>query len=94
MSTARVTGFILNIPSTVKVGVIPLPIKRKHWIAIRSVGGIFYNLDSKLNTPEAIGGETELKSFLKAQLDSGQSELFIIIENAVEKKDVFIQCQT
>ncbi|XP_058874388.1 josephin-2-like isoform X2 [Acipenser ruthenus] len=31
----RVFGFILNIPSLVLLGFLSLPIKRRHWIAVR-----------------------------------------------------------
>lgn len=48
-------GFILNVPSEYKIGFITLPLRRKHWIAIREINSIYYNLDSKLETPEIIG---------------------------------------
>ena len=51
----RVVGFILNIPSEYRLGPIQLPIRRKHWIAIRNIRGTYYNLDSKLDIPEVIG---------------------------------------
>ena len=48
-------GFILNLPSDATLGGIPLPWKRKHWIAVREVGGVYLDLDSKLKQPEPIG---------------------------------------
>ena len=51
----KVVGFILNVPSQYRLGPVQLPLRRKHWIAIRSIRGIYYNLDSKLDTPEIIG---------------------------------------
>lgn len=51
----KVVGFILNVPSEYRLGPVQLPLRRKHWIAIRSIRGIYYNLDSKLENPEIIG---------------------------------------
>lgn len=56
-------GFILNIPSEYKIGFIQLPIKRKHWIAVQRINGIYYNLDSKLDMPVIVGKVTINKSF-------------------------------
>ena len=50
----NVFGFILNVPSEFKVlGLVPLP--GKHWLAIKKLGGSYYNLDSKLHKPVKIG---------------------------------------
>lgn len=54
-------GFIMNLPSSLSWGPLKLPLKRQHWICVREVGGAYYNLDSKLKTPEWIGGESELR---------------------------------
>lgn len=32
-----------------------LPLKRRHWITIREIDGIYYNLDSKIEGPQQIG---------------------------------------
>lgn len=32
-----------------------LPLRRRHWITIRQIQGNFYNLDSKLDSPQLIG---------------------------------------
>lgn len=32
-----------------------LPLRRRHWITIRQIQGNFYNLDSKLESPQLIG---------------------------------------
>lgn len=34
---------------------LPLRLNRKHWIAVKEIEGTFYNLDSKLENPVAIG---------------------------------------
>ena len=53
----NIFGFVLNVPSNFRVvGIVPLPfLKQKHWIALRSVGSSFYNLDSNLKKPEELG---------------------------------------
>lgn len=57
----NVTGFILNVPSNLRWGPLRLPLKRQHWIGVREVAGVYYNLDSKLRTPHAIGTADELR---------------------------------
>lgn len=58
---SNVTGFILNVPSNLRWGPLRLPLKRQHWIGVREVGGIYYNLDSKLRSPQHIGNPDELR---------------------------------
>lgn len=57
----KVQGFILNVPSRVSLGIVSLPLRRRHWLAVRQVNGHYYNLDSKLKSPVCIGGEAELR---------------------------------
>lgn len=58
---SNVTGFILNVPSNLRWGPLRLPLKRQHWIGVREVGGVYYNLDSKLRSPQPIGSPDELR---------------------------------
>lgn len=58
---SQILGFIINVPSNVSLGFMSLPLRRKHWIAVRQVNGTYYNLDSKLKAPACIGGEGELR---------------------------------
>lgn len=58
---SNVEGFILNVPSNLRWGPLRLPLKRQHWIGVREVGGIYYNLDSKLRNPQPIGNPDELR---------------------------------
>lgn len=37
------------------MGFVVLPLKRRHWIAIRKINDSYWNLDSKLDAPEYIG---------------------------------------
>ena len=43
---------------------LTIPIKRRHWVAVREIGNIYYNLDSKLKQPEVIGEAAALKYVL------------------------------
>lgn len=58
---SNVTGFILNVPSNLRWGPLRLPLKRQHWIGVRDVGGTYYNLDSKLRSPQPIGDADSLR---------------------------------
>lgn len=51
----QIFGFVMNIPSECRLGFLWLPLKRRHWISIKKINGIYYNLDSKLSTPSQIG---------------------------------------
>lgn len=51
----NICGFILNVPSDYKIGFVMLPLRRRHWITLRQINGLFYNLDSKLDAPQIIG---------------------------------------
>lgn len=82
-----IVGFILNVPSDYKFGFITLPLRKRHWIAVRQIDGKFYNLDSKLHTPECIGNEQQLFAFLKQQIQSNDRELFVIVETSSSAND-------
>uniref|UniRef100_UPI00398E4F67 josephin-2-like n=1 Tax=Pristiophorus japonicus TaxID=55135 RepID=UPI00398E4F67 len=81
----RVHGLILNIPSNVTLGFVSLPIRRKHWVAMRKVNGAYYNLDSKLKAPVTIGCEEEAREFLKDQIAQEPCELLLVVEKEVEE---------
>lgn len=85
IDTSNVLGFIMNVPSDYKFGFLVLPFRRRHWIAIRKIDKLYWNLDSKLNAPECIGDDTELISYLNNQLKSNDMELFIVTTSEAEK---------
>lgn len=80
----NVVGLILNIPSSMRWGPLQLPLKRKHWIGVRQVAGVYYNLDSKLKAPQRIGYEDELRRFLKEQFSGKHCELLLVVSIEVE----------
>ena len=79
----NVFGFILNIPIEYKLGFLKFPSHRKHWIGIRQIDGLYYNLDSKLDTAEVIGSCTDLGAFLKDHLSCKDKELLLIVQHPV-----------
>lgn len=82
-----IVGFILNIPSDYKFGIITLPLRRRHWIAVRRVGDYYYNLDSKLSQPESLGNEADMLQFLREQLSQeDQRELFLVLERSTKEE--------
>uniref|UniRef100_A0AAQ6IJ33 Josephin-1 n=1 Tax=Anabas testudineus TaxID=64144 RepID=A0AAQ6IJ33_ANATE len=81
---SNVTGFILNVPSNLRWGPLRLPLKRQHWIGVREVGGVYYNLDSKLRSPQPIGNPDELRKFLRQQLRGKNCELLLVVSEEVE----------
>lgn len=86
LNVKNICGFILNVPSDYKFGFVMIPLRRRHWIAIKSIKGTYYNLDSKLNSPQIIGSENDLINFLKTELQNKDKELFIIVTSETAKK--------
>ncbi|XP_011503408.1 PREDICTED: josephin-2 [Ceratosolen solmsi marchali] len=80
----NIEGFILNVPTEYKLGFVLLPLKRRHWIALKRIDGAFYNLDSKLDTPQLIGTDSDILAYLKEQMESKEKELFLVVTQEVE----------
>lgn len=89
LNLPEIEGFILNIPTEYRFGFLRLPIHRKHWITIREVNGLFYNLDSKLDRPELIGKDAEAVLFLREQIQSHEREIFVIVKKEVDQKQTW-----
>jgi hypothetical protein len=76
------------------LGWLALPLKRKHWVAIKNLPSVserdggrsnYYNLDSKFDTPESIGGEDRLVEYFREELKSNEKELFIVVSSEVSR---------
>ncbi|OAD58185.1 Josephin-2 [Eufriesea mexicana] len=80
----NIEGFILNVTTEYKLGFILLPLKRRHWIALKKIHGAFYNLDSKLDSPQLIGKEHDLLVYLKDQIDNKEKELFLVVSREID----------
>ncbi|XP_046964967.1 josephin-1 [Vanessa cardui] len=94
LDLSNICGFILNVPSDYKLGFVMLPLRRRHWITIRQIQGNFYNLDSKLDSPQLIGRSSDLIAYLKEQLDSKEKELFVVVSREVEEKQLWMHQYT
>ncbi|KAF6020131.1 hypothetical protein EB796_021573 [Bugula neritina] len=82
----NIEGFILNIPSDYKLGgLIPLSFNRKHWVAIRKIVDTYYNLDSKLKSPDSLGDSRKVLHYLQTQLLEKERELLIIVKPEIHK---------
>ncbi|KAE8611993.1 hypothetical protein XENTR_v10012663 [Xenopus tropicalis] len=90
---SEIFGFILNIPSPVSLGFLSLPITRKHWIAVRQIEGVYYNLDSKLKAPVKLGGPKELKEFLHGCISRGSCEILLVVRRDVEDARLWISTE-
>ncbi|RWS27923.1 Josephin-1-like protein [Leptotrombidium deliense] len=55
LELSKIYGFILNLPNPSLSHSEDLLMSRKHWIAVRKIEDLYYNLDSKLTFPEIIG---------------------------------------
>ncbi|XP_015792832.1 josephin-2 isoform X2 [Tetranychus urticae] len=86
----HIFGFILNIDNFQKnqtllsiLNIGNLFASKKHWIAFRKIGDQYYNLDSKLDTPEAVGQETEMIQLLRDKLSSGDCQVLLVVDKKV-----------
>ncbi|XP_077358410.1 josephin-1 [Festucalex cinctus] len=86
---SNVTGFILNVPSNLRWGPLQLPLKRQHWMGVREVAGVYYNLDSKLRGPQPIGSPDQLRKFLRQQLRGKNCELLLVVSEEVEARQTW-----
>lgn len=84
-------GFIVNVPTEYKLGMFLLPFRRRHWIAIRKIDKVYWNLDSKLNAPECIGDDTAIVDYLSNQLKNNDMELFVVVKSEAEKQKLWLK---
>jgi len=74
---------ILNVPS----GFLSLPIDLnfKHWIVIREIDGSFYNLDSKLQKPEAIGKTIDVVYYLLERILHKKTQMLLVVDQETDE---------
>ena len=85
----QIFGFVVNKPSNVNLVWLEVPIKRPHWFAVRKLNNNYYNLDSKLSSPECIGNEEKLVTFLTELLSLPAVQLFIIVDKSVAENSLW-----
>ncbi|XP_053215056.1 josephin-2-like isoform X2 [Panonychus citri] len=90
LNLSHIFGFILNVDnlqgnSSLLSILNPANLfsSKKHWIAFRKVGDQYYNLDSKLNSPEIVGQENEMIQLLRDKLSSGDCQVLIVVDKKV-----------
>ena len=88
----KVKGLILNEQTDFGIGFIKLPIKRKHWFVIREINGVYYNLDSKLSSPDRLGNDVEVISYLSDFMKLKDRELLLVVEPGVEQSGSWMKC--
>lgn len=80
----------MNVPTEYKLGFITLPLRRRHWISIRSLEGQFWNLDSKFDEPVLIGNDEKLYEYIRNQFSSNDKELFVVVSKEIEDDESWI----
>ena len=85
----QIFGFVVNKPSSVNLVWLEIPIKRPHWFAVRKINDNYYNLDSKLSSPQCIGNEEKLVAFLSELLSQPAVQLFVIVEKSVAENSIW-----
>jgi josephin len=67
--------------------------KSLHWLALRQVDGIYYNLDSDLQSPLIVGNEDDMKSYLQTQLENDDKHLLIVVTSQVAALNSWLGCE-
>ncbi|PKI66457.1 josephin-like protein [Punica granatum] len=70
----RLMGIVLNVPVRRYAGLW----RTRHWITVRKIDGVWYNLDSDLRSPQAFENAEEAKSFLDHAIGSGGEVLLVM----------------
>ena len=83
LNLVNIYGIVINKIYKPKYLGLQIPIKRRHWLAIRKVEEKYYNFDSKLDAPECIGNDEDLIKFLKSELAVTTTELFLVLSNSL-----------
>ncbi|XP_071966036.1 josephin-2-like [Antedon mediterranea] len=83
LNLRNIIGFIVNTTSPIKVGYVNLPIKPKHWIALRQIDNVYYNLDSKLSKPVEIGNSDAFLDYLKEGVNLKTWQLILVVSQNV-----------
>ena len=78
------------MPSDFRIGFIKLPLNFKHWFTIRDIDGVFYNLDSQLSAPEALGGAEDVLRYLSEEMRLEDRELLLVVDNSVEQSGTWM----
>ncbi|XXG75391.1 hypothetical protein AAC387_Pa07g3908 [Persea americana] len=75
LSEEDLIGIIVNIPVSKYGGLW----RSRHWVALKRIDGLWYNLDSDLDAPKPLKHEEEVKEFLDDIISQG-GELLIVLQ--------------
>ncbi|XP_030053888.1 josephin-2 [Microcaecilia unicolor] len=93
LALCNIHGFIVNIPSRVSFGLLSLPFRRRHWIAVRKINGLYYNLDSKLKAPAVIGEDRDVRHYLQELISQGLCEVLLVVQKDVEASGTWLSLE-
>jgi josephin len=82
----NIFGYLVNIPSRLSLVSMSLPFPGKHWLAVRRIGDVYYDLDSKLAKPKIIGKDVleYLNEFLKR--DDSTQLLLVVTDDVADSR--------
>lgn len=69
-------GILLNVPVRMFAGLW----KSRHWVALRKIDGVWYNLDSDLVAPQAFEDTEKVREFLDYIIGYG-GEVLLVMNN-------------
>ena len=69
-------GFVINVAVTRFAGIW----RSRHWIALRKIDGVWYNLDSDLTAPQPFFDTDKVREFLDSTLAHGGEVLIVMNE--------------
>ncbi|XP_068667590.1 josephin-like protein [Aristolochia californica] len=75
-SEETLVGIMLNVPVRKFGGLW----RSRHWVALRKISGLWYNLDSDLGTPKTFANVREVKEFLDDVTSQG-GEILLVLED-------------
>ncbi|CDY45461.1 hypothetical protein HID58_018076 [Brassica napus] len=81
-------GVVLNVPVKRYGGLW----RSRHWVVMRKIDGVWYNLDSDLVVPRPFKGEDEVRGFLDQNL-SLERELFRFFASLLYNHHILIKCE-
>lgn len=74
-------GLVLNVPVRRYAGLW----RSRHWVAVREVGGVWYNLDSDLDVPRAFRNVEEVREFLDHVMANGGEVLLVLNDDPMSE---------
>lgn len=69
-------GIVINVTVTRFAGIW----RSRHWIALRKIGGVWYNLDSDLDAPQPFHDTDKVREFLGFTIAHGGEVLLVMNE--------------